>query len=238
MVPSAGMAIRARDHQAMQYSEIDCSLDVEAEPSTDEQATDHLGAAGLAPQPTEHKIRADADPPQLGKLAAIEARQHDRAPRMPRRRCHQRIQHPGRLDLVPTSQRFDHTLHVPSALAGVLDEIEILVGADLLDPDEHRGAPCGPTKAPRKARFGQDKARRTSTSFSTTTSNAGAEPQHLRAYSTPSNVQPSKLGQGIDSPIGCLLIAQPGEFDQVAGTQPARLIGGDVERARKLSDRI
>ena len=48
---------------------------------------------------------------------------------------------PGRLDLVPTSQRFDHALHVPPALAGVLDEIEILVGADLLDPDEHRGAP-------------------------------------------------------------------------------------------------
>ena len=128
MVPSAGMAIRARDHQAMQYREIDRSLDVEAEPSTDKQGTDHLGTAGLPPQPTEHKIRADADPPQLGKLAAIEARQHDRAPRMPRCRCHQRIQHPGRLDLVPTSQRFDHALHVPPALAGVLDEIEILVG--------------------------------------------------------------------------------------------------------------
>src|SRR5436190_23239770 len=28
-----------------------------------------------------------------------------------------------------------------SALAGVLDQIEILVGADLLDPDKHRGAP-------------------------------------------------------------------------------------------------
>ena len=79
MVPSAGMAIRARDHQAMQYREIDRSLDVEAEPSPDKQGTDHLGAAGLPPQPTEHKIRADADPPQLGKLAAIEARQNDRA---------------------------------------------------------------------------------------------------------------------------------------------------------------
>src|SRR4249920_1321432 len=195
MVPSAGMAIRARDHQAMQYREIDRSLDVEAEPSTDEQGTDHLGAYGLPPQPTEHKIRADADPPQLGKLAAIEARQHDRAPRMPRRRGHQRIQHPGRLDLVPTSQRFDHALHVPSALAGVLDEIEILVGADLLDPDEHRGHPGGSTKAPRKARFGQDKARRTSRSFSTTTSTASAETQHLQRFPTLSNVQPSKLGQ-------------------------------------------
>ena len=63
----------------MQYREIDRPLDVEAEPSTDKQGTDHLGASGLPPQPTEHKIRADADPPQLGKLAAIEARQHDRA---------------------------------------------------------------------------------------------------------------------------------------------------------------
>ena len=46
MVPSAGVAIRAQDHQAMQYREIDRSLDVEAEPSTDKQGTDHLGAAG------------------------------------------------------------------------------------------------------------------------------------------------------------------------------------------------
>jgi hypothetical protein len=50
------------------------------------------------------------------------------------------------------SQRFEHALHVPSALAGVFDQIEILVGADLLDPDEHRGAPGGPTKAPRAIR--------------------------------------------------------------------------------------
>jgi hypothetical protein len=49
--------------------EINCSLDIEAEPSTDKQGTDHLGAAGLPPQPKEHKIRADANPPHLGKLA-------------------------------------------------------------------------------------------------------------------------------------------------------------------------
>jgi hypothetical protein len=30
---------------------------------------------------------------------------------------------------------------VPAALANVLDQIKILVGADPLDPDEHRGAP-------------------------------------------------------------------------------------------------
>jgi hypothetical protein len=93
------------------------------------------------PQPAEHQISADADPPQFGQFPAIEARQHDRALRMPRRRGHQRIQHPGRLDLVATPERLDHALHMPSALAGVLDQIEILVGADLLDPDEHRGAP-------------------------------------------------------------------------------------------------
>ena len=80
IVPSAGVPIRARDHQAMQYREIDRSLDVEAEPSTDKQGTDHLSTSGLAPQPTEHKIRADADPSQLGKPAAIEARQHNHCP--------------------------------------------------------------------------------------------------------------------------------------------------------------
>ena len=141
VVPAAGVAVRARDHQSVQHREVDRALDVEAEPAAGEKRIDHLAAAGLPPQPPEHQVRADADPPQLSQLAAIVARQHDRPSRMPRCRCRQRIQHPGLLDLVATPQRLDDALYMASALAGVLDQIEILVGADLLDPDKHRGAP-------------------------------------------------------------------------------------------------
>jgi hypothetical protein len=42
-------------------------------------------------------------------------------------RSHQRIEHPGGLDLIATTQRLDHALNVPPALTGILDEIEILL---------------------------------------------------------------------------------------------------------------
>jgi hypothetical protein len=189
------MAIRAGDHQAMQHREIDRALDVEAEPATGHQSFDHLAAANLMPQPPEHQVRPDADSPQLGKLAAIEARQHDRPSRMPRRRRHQRIQHPGRLDLVATSQRLDHALHVASALTGVLDQIEILVGADLLDPDEHRGAPW---RFPRKHHEKCDsvKLQRTEhpTHLAPQNRTPAQKPSIYGRFPTPSKVQPSKLG--------------------------------------------
>ncbi len=63
---------------------------------------------------------------------------------MARRRGDQRIQQSRRLDLVTTSQRLDHALNMASALAGVLDEIEILVGTDLLDANEHGAASWSP----------------------------------------------------------------------------------------------
>jgi hypothetical protein len=58
MVPAAGVAIRARDHQAMQHRGIDRTLDVETEPAAGEKHIDHLAAAGLPPQPAEHQVRA------------------------------------------------------------------------------------------------------------------------------------------------------------------------------------
>ena len=156
-----------------------------------------------------------------------------------------RIQHPGRLDLVPTSQRFDHALHVPPALAGVLDEIEILVGADLLDPDEHRGAPWRSHESTTKSAIGQDKARRTSRSFSTTKSNAGTETQHLQRFPTLSNVQPSKLGRGELAELRRVSIGpdlvfgrlwrETGCAEVIRALLVGRRFGFDVERAIYLT---
>ena len=70
------------------------------------------------------------------------------------------------------------------------------------------GHPDDPTKAPRKARFGQDKARRTSRSFSTTKSTANAETQHLQRFPTLSNVQPfHKLDETIRGHVFCSFLA-------------------------------
>src|ERR1700757_3089903 len=79
---------------------------------------------------------------QLRQLAAIKARQHDRAARMARCRGDQPVDQTRSLDLVAPAERLDDALHVVATLAGVLDEVEIFVGSDLLDADEHGAAPC------------------------------------------------------------------------------------------------
>src|SRR5262249_33351082 len=79
---------------------------------------------------------------QLRQLAAVKARQYDRAARMARRRGDQPVDQTRGLDLVAPAERLDDALHVAATLAGVLDEVEILVGSNLLDADEHGAAPC------------------------------------------------------------------------------------------------
>src|SRR5262249_18266581 len=79
---------------------------------------------------------------QLRQLAAVKARQHDRAARMARRRGDQPVDQTRGLDLVAPAESLDDALHVAATLAGVLDQVEILVGSDLLDADEHGAAPC------------------------------------------------------------------------------------------------
>src|ERR1700739_5149702 len=79
---------------------------------------------------------------QLRQLAAIKARHHKRAARMARRGGDQPVDQTRGLDLVAPAERLDDALHVAATLAGVLDEVEILVDSDLLDADEHGAAPC------------------------------------------------------------------------------------------------
>jgi len=49
----------------------------------------------------------------------------------------QGIEHVRVLNLVASAERLDDALDVATALAGVFDEVEVLVAADLLDADEH-----------------------------------------------------------------------------------------------------
>jgi hypothetical protein len=61
---------------------------------------------------------------------------------MVRRRGDQPIERSRGLDLVAPAERLDDALHVATALARVLDEVEIFVGSNLLDADEHGATPC------------------------------------------------------------------------------------------------
>ena len=61
---------------------------------------------------------------QLRQLAAIEARQHDRAARMARRRGDKPVDQTRGLYLIAPAERLDDTLHVAATLAGVLDEVD------------------------------------------------------------------------------------------------------------------
>src|SRR6516225_1684072 len=79
---------------------------------------------------------------QLRQLAAIKTRQHDRTARIACRRSDQPIDQARGLDLVAPAERLDNALHMATALAGVLDQVEVFVGSNLLDADKHSAAPC------------------------------------------------------------------------------------------------
>jgi hypothetical protein len=116
---------------------MDGALDIEAEAAPVEHAAQHVAAAGLLPQPAEHQVRTDAAAAQLGQLAAVEAGQHDRPARVACRRGDQPVEQAGVLHLVTSAERLDDALDVTASLADVLDEVEVFVGPDLLDADEH-----------------------------------------------------------------------------------------------------
>jgi hypothetical protein len=61
---------------------------------------------------------------------------------MARRRGDQPIEHTRGFDLVAPAERLDDALHMAAALPDVLDEIEVLVGSDLLDANKHGAASC------------------------------------------------------------------------------------------------
>src|SRR5437868_10680319 len=53
----------------------------------------------------------------------------------------QAVEQVGILDRIAPAERLDDALDVAAALAGVLHEVEVFVGSDLLDADEHGAEP-------------------------------------------------------------------------------------------------
>src|SRR6202035_1830639 len=141
LVPVVSVTIRAGDHEPMQHGQVDDPLDIEAEVPFGEQTAQDIATPGLLPQPSEHEVGADAEPPQFGQFATVEAGQHDRAAGMTGSRGDQAVEQVGRLDRVAAAECLDDALDVAATLAGVLDEVEVFVRPDLLDADEHGVAP-------------------------------------------------------------------------------------------------
>src|SRR3954470_11125351 len=137
LVPVMRMAVGARDHQPVQHGQVDGPLDIEAELALAQQTVQDVATAGLLPQPPEHQLGADADAAQLGQFAAVETGKHNRAAGVARGGGNQAVEEVGVLDLIAPAKRLDDALDVAATLASVLDEIEVFVGSDLLDADEH-----------------------------------------------------------------------------------------------------
>jgi hypothetical protein len=57
-------------------------------------------------------------------------------------RGNQPIDQAGGLDVITPAERLDDALHVPAALARVLDKVKVLVGSNLLDADKHGRHPA------------------------------------------------------------------------------------------------
>ncbi len=109
--------------------QIDGAFDVEAEAPPDQIPAQYRLASGLPPEMAEHQVGADAAAADLRQFAAVEAGQHDGAAGVPGGGGNQAVEQAGGFDLIAAAERFDDALDMASALADVLDEVEILVAA-------------------------------------------------------------------------------------------------------------
>jgi hypothetical protein len=140
LLPCTGMTVRTGDHQAVQHRQVDGAFNVEAEAAPGQMLAQHRLAAGLSPQMAEHQIGADTVAAQFRQFADLR-RQHDGTAGMPCGGGDQAVKQVGGLDLVASPKRLDDALDMAAALAGVLDEVEVLVAANLLDANEHGWCP-------------------------------------------------------------------------------------------------
>ena len=141
LLPCAGMAVRAGDHQPVNHRQVDRAFDVEAEAPPGQMPAQHRLAACFSPEVPEHQIGTDTAAADLRQFAAVEAGQHDGAAGMAGGGGDEAVEQAGVFNLVAAAERFDDTLDMASTLANVLDEVEVLVAADLLDTDEHGWCP-------------------------------------------------------------------------------------------------
>ena len=121
----------------MQHRQVDGAFHIETEAPPGQMPVQDRLTPGLAPEMAEHQIRADTLAAQFRQFAAVEAGQHDGTAGVAGGGGDQAVEQTRSLDLIAAAKRLDDPLDMATALADVLDEVEILVAADLLATDEH-----------------------------------------------------------------------------------------------------
>jgi hypothetical protein len=121
----------------MQHRGVDSALEVKGEAVVRGHTPEHRAAAGLFPEPAEDQVQANALPPQRRELTLVEGGEDQGAAGVPGGRDGQLIEQALGLDLLAAAERLNDALHLPAALADILDEVDVVVAVDALDTDEH-----------------------------------------------------------------------------------------------------
>ena len=108
-----------------------------------QQFAHHRLAAGLTPQPFEDQRRADRDDVGVGRIVCIGGVfcEHHDALGETSRRAQELVDGAGGGEFVEPPEGSDDGLLDALSFAAILRDLEILIGADFFDADEHGVSP-------------------------------------------------------------------------------------------------
>ena len=129
--------VGARYEQAVQHRQKHGALGGKRELPLSGERRQHRATAGLLPQPFEQQCRADPAAHRMGRGLALAQRQHHRTLRQPGHRARQAIEIAACHDHFLAAEIGDDALFGAAALAHVLDQINVGVGANALVTNKH-----------------------------------------------------------------------------------------------------
>ena len=141
--PLKGAAVGARDHEAVQHGHEHRAFDIEVMVAGSEQLAHDRLAAGLTPQAFEDQCWADRDDVGVGRIVCIGGVlcEHHEALGETSRGAQELVDGAAGGEFVEPAQRCNDGLFDAFAFAAILRDLKILIGADLLDADEHAASP-------------------------------------------------------------------------------------------------
>jgi hypothetical protein len=137
LLPPLGRAVAARGHQPVEHREEDRPLDAEAEATRRQLGAQHVANSRLAPEAIEHQARPHSDGFGRQGLALRMGVEHDDFLGEPSEALDQRIELPGRPQLIESTEPMEHALDQATLDALVFHEEQVSPGAVGLRADEH-----------------------------------------------------------------------------------------------------
>ena len=142
--PPQRASVGARDHHTVQHRHEHRAFDIEVMAAGGEEGAHHRLAAGLTPQAFEDQCRADRDDGGVGRIVwhrrSVLCEDHE-ALGEASRGAQELVDGAAGGEFVEPAQRCDDGLLDAFAFAAILGDLKILIGADLLDADEHVASP-------------------------------------------------------------------------------------------------